>query len=331
MAPEADPSGFVSYSDDTSLPRKGCKVAMQGEVVAGTSLDWYHDLLKRGGTCPGKEIKSSDIIRPFFELPEYERRRLFLTLKAVRIHITDPRLYYGMLDGILPLKTNIIDFLQRLAREEHVAKAQIAMREFIAEQMLGDAPSEYVKILYRALEFTNMVRIRTWNEQPTIHPPDLTLFECGTSNIVNQIPPYLSQSGPVFHHAADAILASEGGGFLYGAYAMNRALRQPHAFDKGKATILPWIQRRRVDLIEFTDPHKLFSRTAQPLRELDSKDSLPIRAADFAVAIAREIWDRSSLVQLTANFEYVTYNGRRISEAQAAEYQDRLSRFQGRN
>jgi hypothetical protein len=109
-----------------------------------------------------------------------------------------------------------MDFLQRLAREEHIAKAQIAMREFIAEQMLTDAPSEYVKILYRAWEFTNGVRIRAWNEQPAVQRPDLTLFECGTSNMVNQIPPYLSQSGPVFHHAADAIVAGEGGGFLYG-------------------------------------------------------------------------------------------------------------------
>jgi hypothetical protein len=149
--------------------------------------------------------------------------------------------------------------------------------------------------------------------------------------MVNQIPPYLSQSGPVFHHAADALVASEGGGFLYGAYATNRALHQRHAFDRGKATILPWIERRRVDLIGFTDPHRLFARNPQPLRELDSKNSLPIRAADFAVGIAREIWHRSNLVQLAAAFEYVTYNGRRISEAAAAEHQASLSRFQSRN
>jgi hypothetical protein len=37
------------------------------------------------------------------------------------------------------------------------------------------------------------------------------------------------------------------------------------------------------------------------------------------------------MVQLAAAFEYVTYNGRRISEAAAAEHQDRLSRFQSRN
>ena len=234
MTPVTDPSVFVSYSDDTSLPRTGCKVAMQGEVVAGAPLDWYHDLLKRGPTSAGKEVKSSDIIGPFFELPEHERRRLFLTLKTVRIHITDPRPYYGRLEGILPLKTSVMDFLQRLAHEEHIANAQIAMREFIAEQMLADAPSEYLKILYRAWEFTNMVRIRTWNEQPAIQRPDLTLFECGTSNMVNQIPPYLSQSGPVFHLAADAVVASEGDGFLYGAYATNRALRQPHAFDRAR-------------------------------------------------------------------------------------------------
>ena len=94
---------------------------------------------------------------------------------------------------------------------------------------------------------------------------------------------------------------------------------------------MPWIERRRVDLIEFTDPHKLFTRNPQPLRELDSKDSLPIRAADFAVAIAREIWHRSTLVRLAAAFEYVTYNGRYLSEAAAAEHQNRLARFQSRN
>src|SRR5260370_26871958 len=103
MTLETDPTGFVSFSDDTSLPHQGCKVAMQGEAAAGAPLDWYHDLLKHGPALIGKEVKSSDIIGPFFELPEQDRRRLFLTLKTVRIHITDPRPYYGTLEAILPL------------------------------------------------------------------------------------------------------------------------------------------------------------------------------------------------------------------------------------
>ena len=54
-----------------------------------------------------------------------------------------------------------------------------------------------------------------------------------------------------------------------------------------------------------------------PLPELDSRSSFLVQAADFAAGIAREIWSRNSLPHLVDTFDYVTYNGSRISESEA--------------
>jgi hypothetical protein len=330
MTPKTESSAFVSFSDDTSLPYASCKVAMQGQVLAGHSLAWFHDLDKRVPVRAGREIKSSDIVEPFFALPAHERARLFLTLKTVRIHITDPRPYYGRtlgLERLLPPGTTLIQFLKRLHHEEHVAKAQVKFREFIAGNMLADAPSEHLKRLYRALEYTHGVRIKGFHvaEKRPSAPADLTPFKCGTSNMVNQVPPFLSQSASVFHHAVDALMGNPTLGLLHGGFTTNQALRAAHAFDRGKDGILPWIEQRRAEVMAFTNPYGLFPLVPAPLKEFDSKDAPLIRAADFAVAIAREIWSRNrSLVQVAASFEYVTYNGRRISENDAAMHQDRL-------
>ena len=56
----------------------------------------------------------------------------------------------------------------------------------------------------------------------------------------------------------------------------------------------------------------------EKLIEVDSAKSPPIQAADIAAGIARELWRQNSLVHLVRHFEYVTYNGERISEDKAA-------------
>lgn len=59
----------------------------------------------------------------------------------------------------------------------------------------------------------------------------------------------------------------------------------------------------------------------EPLIEINSAESVPIQAADIAAGIARELWYRNTLVQLVEQFEYVTYNGQRLSEDNAARRQ----------
>jgi hypothetical protein len=63
-------------------------------------------------------------------------------------------------------------------------------------------------------------------------------------------------------------------------------------------------------LSTFTNP--------KPFEGIDSKDSYFVQAADFAAGIVTELWERETLVQVVRSFDYVTYNGKRIGEIDAA-------------
>jgi hypothetical protein len=54
---------------------------------------------------------------------------------------------------------------------------------------------------------------------------------------------------------------------------------------------------------------------------LVSTESVPIQAADIAASIAREMWRRNNLPHLVGRFEYVTFNGERLSDIRAQEYE----------
>ena len=110
-------------------------------------------------------------------------------------------------------------------------------------------------------------------------------------------------------------------------YVINNALAPSHAFDQGNEKAVKWIADRRADVLSEIDQDQYFYPATQPepLQELVSSESIPLQAADIAAAIARRLWERSSLVAVVRAFEYVTYNGERLSEDQAAWYQKILS------
>ena len=92
---------------------------------------------------------------------------------------------------------------------------------------------------------------------------------------------------------------------------------------------MKWIDEQRADVLAKTDRQKHFypGVCPEPLQELASTESVPIQAADIAANIARELWRRNNLVHLVRHFEYVTYNGQRISEDKAAAYQTLIQRY----
>ena len=76
-----------------------------------------------------------------------------------------------------------------------------------------------------------------------------------------------------------------------------------------------------------TDRQNYFYPTfvPEPLQEVVSAESIPIQAADIAASVARELWDRNNLPHLLKHFDYVTYNGERLSESQADSYERVIS------
>jgi hypothetical protein len=323
----------LSFTDATSLPMAGAKVSAQ--VIRELPLDWFFTLLQRAPNHIG-ELKSNVVGEVFFSLPEYERRKILVTLKAVRIHITDPQVYTYDVDEILSDIVpggNVSDFISRLdtARQRTV---QTARRQEIARRMLRDAPPEQIKLKHLVLEYQSGLRIqrRSPGEPPedegmtpyvTQDLPkdfDFTPFERRKKNMVNVLAGFLSKSESVFCDAVDILdeiieYGTQAPPFV--AFQLSKTLSASHAFDTGDSKEVQWIDSERKDVMCRIDRHGIFSVSPQPLTELDSRECFWIQAADFAAGIAREILHRKDLVQLVAAFDYVTYNGKRLSESKA--------------
>ena len=90
------------------------------------------------------------------------------------------------------------------------------------------------------------------------------------------------------------------------------------AFDEGHSNVVKWVEEQRS--VVLAQSHRVFYQ-AEPLIEVGSAGSVHTQAADIAAGIARELWLRNSLVHVVRRFEYVTYNGERISEGKASWYQ----------
>lgn len=333
----------LSFTDDTSLPKAGAKVSIHAQVIREYPLDWYYALLQRAPSHAG-ELKSNVIIEVFFTLPDFERRRVLSTLKTVRIHVTDPRPYtYGvdeLLSDIVP-GGDVPGFIKRLDRAQRQV-AQNERRKLIARRMLRDAPPQQIRLKHLLWEYQAGLRISTWDRESLIDeklmpyfedkPPkefDFAPFERSRKNVVNVLSAFLSKSESVFSEAMDgmdAFIESGTQSPMLVASQLSRILSESHAFDNGDTREVQWIDAERHDVLRRIDRQGMFPVQLAPLPELDSSDSFFVQAADFAAGIAREIWSRNSLPHLVDTFDYVTYNGRRISESEAVTLAGNLAK-----
>ncbi len=304
------------------------KVSIHAQVIRELPFDWFYTLRQRAPSSAG-ELKSTAIVEVFFALPEYERLKIWLTLKTVRIHISDPRPYVRTVDedlSDLVSDGDVPGFIKRLDK----AVQQAAERErgrLIAQEMWRDAPSQQIKLKHLAWEYQLGLKIRIMRYEPfegiERMPPkdfDFTLFERPGKNIVNVLPNFLSKSESVFCDALDSMEDVIERGTRSSSPAWHQIfeiLSTSHAFDKGDSKEVPWIDGERRDVMTRLDRHRIFLVQPGPLVELDSKESFLVQAADFAAGIARETWHRKSLAHLVGAFDYVTYNGKRISETEA--------------
>ena len=311
----------------------GTKVSAQ--VIRELPLDWFSTLLQRAPNHIG-ELKSSVVGEVFFSLPEYEQRKIMVTLKAVRIHITDPQVYTYDVDEILSdiiPGGDVSDFLSRLdaARQRTI---QTERRKMIARRMLRDAPPEQIKLKHLVLEYQSGLRIQRqfpngpFDDEEIMpyfqqEPPkdfDFTPFERSKKNMVSVLSGFLSKGESVFCDAVDILdelieHGTQASPFV--SFQLSEVLSASHAFDKGDTKEIRWIDAQRKDVMSMIDRHRMFPGQPQPLPELDSKESFWVQAADCAAGIAREILHRKDLVHLVAAFDYVTYNGKRLSESKA--------------
>jgi hypothetical protein len=326
----------ASFTDDTSLPRAGCRVSIHAQIIREHHIHWYFFLKDRTPHDRG-EFKDR-VLNTFLAMAETDREKLFKTLRTVRIHIVDPRPYavniHEALRKHLPKGTSAIHFLRRVdASKGHLEVVRRGAVEFIAESILRDSPAERLKTAYRAWEYCSGRRAlrgegtesMDMQIEPDIPAPhfDLARFEHRNSNILNDVANFVSASASVFSPAMDEFENARNDCFfsspMAGPWLINSALGRSHAFDEGNSQAVKWIEEQRADVLAQIDRDRHFYPACLPgpLQELVSTESVPIQAADIAATIARELWHRNNLPHLVRRFEYVTFNGERLSEGRA--------------
>jgi hypothetical protein len=342
MILSAGPLDSVSFTDDASLDQRKTdrsKVSIHCQARRERPLDWYYSLLRRSPSKSG-EIKSRDVIDTFFSLAMPEKRKVLRTLKFVRVNITDPRPYKtdleAMLGSIIP-GVSAKEFLVRLDQAEKRAaeKVRRKAREFVAQQMLWDSPSERLRLRHSAM--TWFPEVPEWmttghrRRSTELREFDLTVFEDETQVNLNWISVFVSKSGSVFYPALDALdevsEQLQWPATAWDFWGVHRALRDFHVFDDGNRKAITWVDHKRIEALSSTDPHSQlrFGSAPKALAAIDSKDSFFLQAADFAARIVTALWERQTLVEVARSFEYVTYNGRRIGEVEAAAITAKLS------
>jgi hypothetical protein len=337
MSPNRGGVSAASYTDDTSLPYAGCRVSIHAQVIRDHQISWFFALKNQ---TPHRDGEFKDyVVATFFGLTEAEREQIFKTLRTVRIHIVDPRPYtLGFHDVVrrhLPKGVSVTEFLKRLDKETAHLKGvrDLALQE-VAASMLRDGHAERLKQEYRAWEYLTCGSIEvdsdTDDEDATTLPRgiDLSPFEHANANLLNDVANFLSASAAVFSPVRDELgKATEDISFrspMAGPWLISSALSQSHAFDEGHSHAVKWIESQRIAVLSELDRRREFYPSyflPEPLQELVSTESVPIQAADIAASISRELWARNNLLHLVRRFEYVTYNGERLSEARAAAHE----------
>ncbi len=336
----AGPPEAISSTDETSLPHAGMTVAINAQVIREFPQDWYYTLLQRAPQHHG-ELKSKVIVDVYFGLPEYERRKILTTLKAVRIHITDPRPYAYAVDERLADIVQDHDVRGFLARRNPEQRQTLrrARSELITHDMWRHAPSYQLRIKHLVYEYRAGLCI--WSDHPwqevmvddgrdpfptrRMTPFDASQFERPNKASMNVFATHVCKSETVFCDAVDhmdALLEDNAEAQWLAIAPVIKALAEAHAFDVGHHDEVAWVGTEREEVAEWIDPHRRSPVTLGRLYEADSAGSFLLQAADFASAIAREYWYRhNSLPKLVDTFDYVTYNGRRICESQAVSIQ----------
>jgi hypothetical protein len=342
MPPTSALPQAASFTDDTSLPFVGCRVSIHAQIIRENQINWYFFLKDRTPHNNG-EFKDQ-VVNTFFGLAETDREKVFKTLRTVRIHIVDPRPYTidinDALEKHLPKGTMVTDFLKRLDDStRHLAQARELALQQIATGILWDGPAERLKREYRAWEYASGTRVdvddTTFNDlfaQPVNPEPDpikfdLTPFEHRNANLLNDVANFVSASASVFSPALDEFAEAREDYFftspMAGPWLINSTLGRPHAFDEGHSHAVKWIEEQRVDVLAQIDRNRHYypAYLPKPLIELVSTESVPIQAADVAASVARELWRRNDLPHLVKHFEYVTFNGERLSDGRAEQYE----------
>jgi hypothetical protein len=338
----------ASFNDDSSPDTRqtaGQKVSVNAQVIPENSLGWYYKILQLCPSVQG-ELKSADVWPRFQALDSESRSRIWTGLSKVRIHIVDPT----------PYKYRLDDILRRVYRWDDPAKVITRQLQsgdptafwlsrqtqvWLAENILSDSTGARVHSLSRFLNDGFALHVlkrdqgrRNQEQEEVLHWTD---FGRDTKPLVRKVTTWSAKSAATFHEALDCFEELD----EFARYSPDDMIRnrmakrvlKSHAFDKGNQQQIELLEGARDNILDNLTTYDTISqiqgRRNKPYLQLDSTDSYLVQAADIAAGIASKIYESENLVAVASRFEYVTYNGRRVSIADAEE-EIRLMRWHRR-
>lgn len=329
------PATAASFTDDTSADTRNTKkrhVSIHAKVRRETPLEWYYNLLSLCKQEKG-ELKSNKVLIAYRNMPPERRVKLWDTLKAVQVNITDALPYQEETNKQLKQalkREDAVDYIRhRASANDPAAKKMLELlNNSTAERILLDAPSRMLAFhSYYARNrggygLARAIHIDGFGPPPPDHRIPLSRFKSSHQSIVRTVTEWTSKSASVFSDAMDSI--SYAG--VYESHPLLdpvfRALRKSHAFDRGNKKLVDLTDDERTEVARSMRYHEFWLKEYpfSPLQEdVDSRKSFYIQASDIAGGIAKQLYENGGIFTVTQNFEYVIFNGRRISQNEAYE------------
>lgn len=330
----------ASFTDETSPDTRTTRrrnVSIHATVIPDKRHDWYYEFLRLFPNIH-EELKSSQALKSYKDLPRDKRHLIWNTLKEVHIHVSDPLDIQAGFERAAEKATGRPDAMallrQRAYEGDEVSKQLLGfVNDSTAKLVIRSGLSRTVKRFVRHYEPYWSLRRFVKHDEFDWDDSDIDLSSLKSSNpgsVVRNAVTYTSKSAAAFSDAMDAFLEPD---TYHSAYVMrrkmNRALQASHAFDMGNERAIEWIEDERENVAREImlrsdygyDYYGDFGREIplSPLQSINSGESFFIQAADIAAGLARYLYEINGILGITIHFDYVTFNGRRVSRDDATE------------
>lgn len=338
----------VSFTDESSPDARvtGDKVCISGQVNRDLSLDWYYRIIQFFPDVQS-ELKSKDVAERFKNFSATTRRVIWAGLGRVKIHIVDPRSHRHRVNNILRRvwKNDQAPLLVAQWEKEGRPDAKYLSaltRRMVADSILQDSTAVRVQLLGRIfLDPFGLIE-----PQESLRPffggvrrpsqPLISTEDFGKpKSLIRDVASWSAKSSAAFHSALDVALPPgdddvamtrfADGGFL--RRKMAAQLLHVHAFDDGNQKQLDLLDEKRSAVFQELAAHaRVVGLIIKRPRivPVESRESFYAQAADIAAGIASHIYATHGLIGVLEKFEYVTYNGIRVSRSDAEEEMRRL-------
>lgn len=239
-------------------------------------------------------------------------------VRKARIHIVDTFTYEARYKQILREVykcDNYEEMLQNQENQELTKKVISGMEDFVAECILFDSPAQRLETNLKARSLGGFGYYQMFNNQEVSRNElaiDLKPFRKGNKRVSDTTSKWVSKSGAVFSDAVEFA----GLGFWGECEARQRVsemLNESHAFDEGDDSSIKWLEEQRKHFTKF-NAFEAFGYQKSLYGKVDSKLSPRTQAADIAARIAQRIYDEHGLVEVFDKFDYITFNGEKITE-----------------